>query len=233
MTEINSLPCDASGAITLDQIASMEPVQRHIGRNMSKASVLFYGAAGSGIALKTYRSNNIAARNLAGRVLIARETRAYERASGIDGLPKFLGRISPFELATEWVDAKPLAHRRGEILEAGIFDRIEEIVGNLHERGIAIGDLHILDVLLGQDATVWLIDFAAAFCLGDRPGVARSGIFKRLKGNDIVNMTRMRAQFTGLDVDEALGKIDPEILARYRRGRKIKSAWDWLRRKKQ
>ena len=168
----------------------------------------------------------------AGRLLIARETRAYLESRGIEGLPKFLGRVGPFTLATEWIDAEPIGQLRGQRLDAGIFDRIEVIVGHLHERGVALGDLHILDVLLGGDGTVWLIDLAASFCRGDRPSAARLWLYKRFKESDIVNMTRMRARFTGRDIDEALGELDSSIVARYRRGKKIKSAWDWLRRKK-
>ncbi len=216
----------------LEQLESIEPVSRHIGRNMSKASVLFFGKAGAGIALKTYRANNLLARNLAGRSLIAREVKAYAAVAGIPGLPQCYGRVGSFALATEWVDAEPLATRIGEQLDPQIFDRIEHIVADLHLSGVALGDLHHRDVLLGEHCTVWIIDLAAAFVMGERPGWSRRRLFERFKESDIVNLTRMRARFTGQDIEEALTQLDPAIVSRYRKGKRIKSSWDWLRRKK-
>ncbi len=206
-----------------------EPSHRIVGRNRTKADVLFYDVEGRRIALKTYAPRGALVCRTLGRWLVAREASAYRAAGAVDGLPAFLGRPRPWAIATEWVAAEPLKHRRPEDLDDGVFERLGAIVAVLHARGVTLADLHHRDVLLGEDGVVWVVDLATAWVLGDRPGPLRRALFERFRESDLVNLARMRARFMGEDEAAAVASVSPKAAAWHRRGRRLKNVLDRLR----
>jgi tRNA A-37 threonylcarbamoyl transferase component Bud32 len=222
---------ERSGAIDPGLLAASEPVRRIAGRNGTKADVLFYEIDGERIAVKTYAPRGPVIRNTLGRWLIRRETLAYRAAEGVDALPAFLGRLDPYTLATRWVDAEPLKERAGARLDDALFDRLGSILDELHEKGVALADLHHRDVLLGENDALYIVDLATAWVLGDRPGAGRRRLFERLCESDRVNLARIRARFTGGDVTAAAESVSPEAAAWHRRGRRVKGLFDRLRGK--
>ncbi len=220
---------DEPGALDPAQLIGVEPVRRIAGRNSTKADVLFFDLGDQRVAVKSYASRGALIRNTLGRWLIRRETAAYVAAKGVAALPAFLGRLGPCALATEWVDAEPLKAREGALLDNGLFDRLAAILDELHGRGVALADLHHRDVLLTADGSLYLVDLATAWVLGPRPGWLRRRLFNRFRESDRVNLARMRARFTGGDVEAAVASVSPEAAAWHRRGRRIKAWLDRLR----
>jgi hypothetical protein len=220
------------GGFDPGRLSGEEPVRRIVGRNGSKADVLFFELDGERVAVKTYAGRSAILRNSLGRWLIRREAAAYEAAGGIDALPTFLGRLGPHALATRWVDAEPLRDRTGVRLDDGLFDRLGAVLDELHGRGVALADLHHRDVLLGADEELYIVDLATAWVLGRRPGPLRRRLFERFCESDRVNLARMRARFTGGDVDAAVASVSPAAAAWHRRGRLLKSLLNSLRGKR-
>jgi hypothetical protein len=220
---------DSPAGDPLDRLDEVEPSHRIVGRNRTKADVLFYDVDGRRIALKTYAPRGALVCRTLGRWLVAREAAAYRAAGAVDGLPAFLGRPRPWAIATAWVDAEPLKHRRPEDLDDGVFERLGAIVASLHGRGVALADLHHRDVLLAEDGALWVVDLATAWVLGERPGPLRRALFERFCESDLVNLARMRARFTGGDEAEAVASVSPKAAAWHRRGRWLKSVLDRLR----
>ena len=214
-------------ALDLSRLARAEPVRRIVGRNGTKADVLFFELGDDRVAVKTYAPRSALVRNTLGRWLIRREAAAYEAAKGIDALPTFLGRLSPHSLATRWVDADPLRERTGAVLDDELFDRLGTVLDELHDRGVALADLHHRDVLLDANNALYVVDLATAWVLGRHAGPIRRGLFKRFCESDRVNLARMRARFTGGDVERAVASVSPEAAAWHRRGRRVKG---WLNR---
>ncbi|MCZ7650162.1 MAG: hypothetical protein M5U13_02945 [Thermoanaerobaculia bacterium] len=199
------------------------------GRNVTKAEVGLFRAGETRLAVKTFARRPVWVRLLLGRWVIRREAAAYVAAAGIDGLPRFFGRPQPCALATEWVDAVPLPER-GRVGEE-VFRRVAETVAALHVRGIALGDLHHRNVLVGDDGRVVLVDLATAWLLGVRPSRLRRAVFRRLCALDELALARMRARWTGGDVDAAVAAVGGSIARWHRRGRKLKTIWRRLRGK--
>ena len=58
-----------------------------------------------------------------------------------------------------------------------VLRRVEEIIAEVHERGMVAGDLHMNNVLVGPDDEVTVIDFEQAFEIGEgwRPGLGAPG----------------------------------------------------------
>lgn len=213
----------------LDALREQRPVRRIAGRNLTKADILVYRLGDREIALKDYGARPFWLRNTIGRLLVRRESRAYAAASGLEGLPRWLGRVGPFALAVEWVPGTSLAEARGQRVDPAVFDRLGSILDGLHQHGIALGDLHHRDVIVGADGGVAVVDLATALVLGPRPGRLALRLFRRMADQDRVALARLRARATGGDEEQAVAALGPRIARRYARARKLKAWWDRLR----
>jgi hypothetical protein len=207
-----------------------EPWRRLAGRNSTKADVLLYRLDGLDVAVKDYGPRPFLIRNTVGRFLIRRESHAYAAAAGISGLPSFLGRLGPYSLALQYVDARPLAEDDRPRDDA-FFDGLDAVVGELHTRGIALGDLHHGDVLVTAGDDLYIVDLATAWVAGESAGPVRRAIFRRLCDLDRVAAARMRARWTGGDPDKAAASVGRSIAAWHLRGRRLKSFWNRIRRR--
>jgi protein-S-isoprenylcysteine O-methyltransferase Ste14 len=205
-------------------------VRRLPGRNRTKADVTVYRTTGGDlVAVKDYTLRPWWVRHSLGRLLVARECRAYAIAEGLAGLPRFLGRRGRFALAVEWIDALPLARFENGSVPPERFERLSAVVEGLHARGLALADLHYRDVLLGNDGRVWVVDLAAACTLGPRPGRLRRTLFEHFRKADHFAIARLRARFAGEDAAAAVAAADPAVRRWHRRARRAKWIWDRLR----
>ena len=220
---------DSQHELDLELLADLVPERRIPGRNFTKADLLFYRVDGFGVALKSYGEQGALARWVFGRWLTGRESSVYRAAVGVAGLPGFLGRLGSFALATEWVPARSLAERQGEIVDPGVFDRLDSIVETLHQKGVAVSDLHRGDILLTDSNEVYLVDFAMAWILGERPSRVRHAIFSHLCRLDLIALARIRAHFLGGDIEKAVSEIGGSTVKWHRRGRRIKKIWNRIR----
>ncbi len=214
------------------RLEGRSPVREIRGRNGTKADVRFFDLDGERVTVKTYAPRRFLLRNTLGRWLIRRESAAYEAARGASALPDFLGRLGPHALATRWVEAEPLRERVGDVVDEGIFERLSEAVDEIHDRGVALADLHHRDVLIGDDESLYIVDLATAWVLGEKPGPIRRHLFERFRESDRVNLARMRARFTGGDLDAAVASVSTAAAAWHSRGRKVKNILNRLRGKR-
>lgn len=112
---------------------------------------------------------------LVARYLMRRERSALQVLHGLDGVPEL--REDPEALATpsatgvapaardllirEWIAGEPL-HRAAELAE-DFFDHLDDLVSELHARGVCHNDLHKeMNVMVGEDGFPHLIDFQLA-----------------------------------------------------------------------
>ena len=215
--------------IRREDLAAACLVRRLAGRNRNKADLFIYRVRDGQVAVKDYAPRPWWIRQTVGRFLIRRESRAYRAAGAAGGLPRFHGRLGPFALATEFVEARTLAEFEDGTVSPAIFDRLQTIVVTLHERGLALADLHHRDVLITASEEVYVIDLAMAWTTGKRPGPLRRRLFDYFKGSDLFSLARMRARFTGEDREQAVLTADPRVVRLHRIARRIKWRWDRLR----
>ncbi len=218
-----------SSAPTLNELDRQAPVRVIRGRNSTKAVIRIFDCGDGAIAVKDYRECPWWFRATGARWLVRRETAAYLAAGPLPGLPRCLGRLGPLTLATEWIDARPLAEIGATKLPVAVCDRLEALVRGLHERGVALGDLHHRDVLIGSEDEVHVVDLATAWVRNARRGDLRNWIFARWRAADSVALARIRARFTGESEENALRGLDSRAVAWHRRGRAAKRLWDRLR----
>jgi hypothetical protein len=113
----------------------------------------------------------------AARVLLARERAALERLAGVRGVARLVdapdyARASSLDgtrprqedvLLRTWLEGLPLW--AAEELPGDFFERLAELVTELHERGVCHNDLHKEpNVLVGADGRPCLVDFQLASC---------------------------------------------------------------------
>ncbi|MGW6441558.1 class III lanthionine synthetase LanKC [Lentzea sp. NPDC055074] len=131
---------------------------------------------------------------------LMREKHALEKLAGLPGVPEVLDHFSVGDhhfLVQEHVAGQPLhvwrgcnhpwvvsAEASGEQFTAytervlALLGRIELLLGEIHDRGIVFGDLHLGNILVGDDDSVSFIDFELAFDItetGHRPGLGATG----------------------------------------------------------
>ncbi|MGE5174599.1 MAG: hypothetical protein ACM3MD_12305 [Betaproteobacteria bacterium] len=160
----------------------------------TKADVFITRLGGQRFVVKDYVQKGFWERNLVGRIVIGRESRAYAALTGINGLPLHFKRLSPFSFAVEYLEGKDLgALERGEI-GTEVMRQFERIVHELHERGWVHLDLHRRTNILLIDGKVYVVDLASALHPGSIPLLGRC--LTRLIGlADRLSLIKMKTVF--------------------------------------
>lgn len=103
-----------------------------------------------------------------GRWLARRELGFLESLAGVTGIPRAYrvdsvnGKCLTTAAAHDFVEGKPLSQLTEVPLQ--FFERLRELLGELHSRGIAYVDLHKHEnILVGDDGNPHLVDFQISF----------------------------------------------------------------------
>ncbi len=87
-----------------------------------------------------------------------REEAIYRRIAGVDGTPKWIGRVGSTGYAIEYINAVPLDHL--DAPPPGFFDRLRELMDAIHARGVGYCDANKRSNILVDDAGhPHLVDF--------------------------------------------------------------------------
>ena len=113
--------------------------------------------------LKDFRGRAWLFRNTWGRIAVSRETTAYRRLDGIPGVPRLIAQLDGFGFVMEFMEGSvlPTRSQRHE-LGMGFFDALNEVVGMMHDRGVAHGDLRRKNILVDAQRRPVLLDFETA-----------------------------------------------------------------------
>jgi len=97
-----------------------------------------------------------------GRLLRRHEEGIYAALGGVAGVPRWVGRVGETGFAIEYVDAVPLDHL--DAPPSGFFDRLLDLVGKIHARGVAYCDANKRsNILVAADGRAFLVDYQIAF----------------------------------------------------------------------
>lgn len=189
-------------------------------RNASKAEVRFESRAGREVVIKDFSAAPLWFRWLIARRSLRREARTYERLRDLHGIPACLGLESPDRLVLARAAGRALDVWRAGTVPPIALDRLDRLIAQVHQRGVAISDLHRSNVLVDDQGEVSLVDFALAR-IGRRP--ERPGpLLRALQQLDRHAAARIRSRALGLPEPEPTGWFG----RLYRFGRRLKR---WVR----
>ncbi len=161
----------------------------------TKSEVLLVRAGDRRYVVKDYSSKGFWERNLIGRVVIGRETRAYQALHGVAGVPDGFKRLSPFALAVEYVEGPHLGGLGPDAVGPETIQRLATIIETLHARGWVHLDLHRrTNILLTPGGDITVVDLASALHPGAVPLIGR--MLTRLLGlADRLSLIKMKTIF--------------------------------------
>jgi hypothetical protein len=110
--------------------------------SLLQADVWLLGGDDSRVVRKTFERRPWFLRWTIGFWLTSREARNLRDLTGIEGIPPFVRRVSPWAFEMEFENAKELPDGRNRsLMEAEYFDSLEKVVEQMHARGVSHGDL--------------------------------------------------------------------------------------------
>lgn len=126
-------------------------------RNVWKARIVVQGNS----VIKDYTKAPFIPR-MFGRFCLKREERALNRLKGLEGIPLFLDKPTPYKLAMTWVPGTPLEKlKKGDVSEL-FLEKLRALFEEMHKRGIAHCDAHFRNIMISEDAP-FIIDFSTAY----------------------------------------------------------------------
>ena len=133
------------------------------------------------------------------RALLGRERRALRALEGLAGVPRVLAEDARDDaLLRSFAPGTPLC--LASALPRDFFERLEELVRAVHERGVCHNDLHKeANVLVGEDGYPALLDFQLASV-----HARRGRAFAVRAREDLRHAWKHRSQYL-----RALGELDP------------------------
>ena len=174
--------------LTRERLASLPRRRLHGGRNISKAVVEIVEVDGHPAVVKDVATRPWLVRRFLGPWQLDREARAYAALTGVRGTPAYLGRVDRQAIVLEYVEGPTLASLRPGDLPEPFFDRLDAILGEIHARGVAHGDLHRHDVLLRPGGDPCLVDFSTAVVARTGAAALTESLVEKLAPGDTVEL---------------------------------------------
>ncbi|MFW6065598.1 MAG: hypothetical protein ACOC9S_02145 [Planctomycetota bacterium] len=161
------------------------------------------------------------------------EAAVYRSLEGLKGVPRHLGEIGRDGYAIEYIDAVPLDHLRTP--PEGFFERLLELMRQVHARGVAYTDANKRsNILVRDDGAPALVDYQISFRRRDDwPWPLRSvsrWAFAYVAERDIYHILKHKRRMAPRELT-----AEEEIISRRRGGlhrlhRKLSKSWRHLRR---
>lgn len=174
--------------------------------------------------VKDYSVNRWMFRNLVGRFLVWRESKAYRRLRGIQGVAALYGVVDGLALVIQEIPGRSIEGLEKEKkLPASFFEDMRNLVATVHRKGLCHCDLkRAANVLFGDDGKPYLIDWSAAILEREFRFFPASMIYKRFLLDD-------RHAVIKLQLRHCPEAVPPEDLRRYQQRGALERALRKLR----
>ena len=154
--------------------------------------------------VKDYSPNGFFYRNVIGRFLVWREQKAYRRLRGLKGIPALLRVIAGQALVLQRVHGESLENlETRRRLPRSFFDELENLVQEVHGRGVAHCDLkRAPNILAGHDGKPYVLDWSASVSRHELPLFPLNRIYERLLSDDFNAITKVQLRHCPEEVSE-------------------------------
>jgi tRNA A-37 threonylcarbamoyl transferase component Bud32 len=168
--------------------------------------------------VKDFSVNGFIFRNLAGRFLVWREKKAYQKLQGIPGIPVLYGTIKGPALIMEKIQGRSLnaVHKSGGIPQ-GFYSELESLLDAIHSAGLAHCDLkREPNIIMGDDGRPYLVDWSASIFRNEFGFFPLSLIFKRFLRDDLNAVIKLKLKYNPelVTSEEKAGYLERGIFER-------------------
>jgi serine/threonine protein kinase len=171
---------------------------------------------GRTLMVKDVRRKNLLFRWTLGLWLIHKEWKIYSRLKGVHGVPQAVERIDRFAFAMEFVPGRPV--QRGETLQPSFFPHLEQVLREVHKRGVVHLDLrHKGNILISDRGEPFLIDFNSSFFFKEK-GFFHRFFFPILRWVDYGGLLKIKKRVSP-------SSMTPQELAFLKRFNLIRRLW--------
>ncbi len=141
---------------------------------------------GKSYLIKRANKSNVFLRYFNQRAL-NRELEIYNKLKGIHGIPNCFGMTWRGDLILEYIEGQSYRDKQYELAgNQSFFQELLDLILNIHNKGIAHGDLKRKDnILVNNDNQPFLIDFGTAISIDNSKGQIKRFVFRFLKSTDL------------------------------------------------
>lgn len=102
-----------------------------------------------------------------GEATCRHELRVLQLLQGVEGVPRLIGPYGTIGLMYEYIEGQSLDEARQ--VPDDFFDRLEEVLGRVHGRGVVYVDANKRgNILVGDDGSAYMVDFQISLHIRER-----------------------------------------------------------------
>ena len=184
--------------------------------SFGKPDLLQVKVGGETLMVKDVRGKDFLSRWTLGLWLIHKEWKIYSRLGGVKNIPRPVERIDRFAFAMEFIPAKSI--NRGERVSPFFFSGLEQVLREIHSRGVVHLDLrHKGNILISEGGEPILIDFNSSFIFQEK-GLPRRFLFPILRWIDHGGLLKLKERVSP-------SSMSPEELSFLKRFNRLRKLW--------
>ncbi|HUK55493.1 MAG TPA: hypothetical protein VLY20_02410 [Nitrospiria bacterium] len=157
--------------------------------------ILLVRADAGPIVVKDYQPRGFLYRFFVGLVSTWNEARMYRKLAGLQGIPRYYGKLDRYALAIEYIEGRNASKFKTGELSHDFFHRLKQIVDSVHERNVVLCDLrNKKNIMISKSGEPYLIDLATAFERGRRWSFFRNGLYGIFYQDDYLGLAKLKRQ---------------------------------------
>ncbi len=212
------------------KISDLPKNQSHILRppSSTRPTIWFVEEDGVRAIVKDFSANRFFFRNIVGRFLVWRESKAYKKLRDVKGVPTLYRVINGLALVVEEIPSRNLGDLEKEIkLQQNFFDALKDLIARFHRRGLAHCDLkRAPNILLGHDGLPYIVDWSASISESEFRFPPLNFIYRRFLLDDYMAIIKLKLRH----IPEAVTLEEKKSYNnRNRAERLIRAIRDWFR----
>lgn len=144
--------------------------------------------------IKDFHYNGFWYKNIVGRFLVWRESKAYRRLEGLQGVPVFFRTIDGLALVVEEIQGTDMETPNVmKNLDDSFYEDLKILINNIHKRGLVHCDLkRAPNIMKGDDGKPYIVDWAAAVSLRELRFFPLNLIYGRFLQDDLNAVTKLK-----------------------------------------
>ena len=135
----------------------------HGAHSTSQADIWLVEWQGKQCVLRDYSKPRPWFLRLLCRWALHREVRVHCLLQGVTGIPEMFEVLDRDRYLIQYIEGKPLSNWREESPGVETIRQLEAIVGEMHKRRVAHGDIRNKNILITPEGRPYLIDFSTAW----------------------------------------------------------------------